>query len=269
MKKIHFLLLLLPIFSIAQISLSKVQVSEEIIKQIKKEKVTIQKKLKLVKAKNANKLYYSFMGKSQTILSDLNNNEMYILDGMNIGYDLETANLPDTLSKRLNFFKTANVLVRGTGEGYSELYFKPNYYYQLFKNKVTTDLSEYLRICSIDDQDVYAGDGEIGISWQQLGERILVREKFIKKFLKSNLKTDVKTQLKEYLYDYFFGSENTKTISEGVFEKSVLKDFKHFIKENPDSKTATMINNMVRCSRKYKSRELLEKTFDKEIIIFK
>ena len=269
MKKIHLLLLLFPLFSIAQIGVSKAQVSEQIIKQIKKENVTVQKKLK--KVKNANKLYYSFMDISQTLLSDLNNNEMYILDGMNIGYDLDlqSSNLPDTLSKRLNFFKTANVLVRGTGEGYSELYFKPNYYYQLFKNRVTPDLSEYLRITAIDNQDVYAGDGAIGISLKQLGDRILVREKFIEKFPKSNLKSDVNTQLKEYLYDYFFGSENTKTISDGVFEKTVLKDFKLFIKQNSDSKTAKMINNMIRYLKKYKSRELLEKNFDKEILIIK
>lgn len=78
----------------------------------------------------------------------------------------------------------------------------PNLYYDMFKDYVTDDYKEYLKIWAKDSEELYQADAGLLISFEEIGERIITWENFLNKYPDSKLNIKVTALLNSYREDY-------------------------------------------------------------------
>ncbi|MCJ7932052.1 MAG: hypothetical protein MUW56_00035 [Chryseobacterium sp.] len=76
---------------------------------------------------------------------------------------------------------------RVMGEGLTEIHSLPGYYESVFKNNVTPDYDAYISQMAKDNKENYAVNGGLLMTWEELGDRLIVWENFINKYPKSPL----------------------------------------------------------------------------------
>jgi len=157
-------------------------------------------------------------------------------------YDSESNSykFPENIRKLSAELKKGSLEFREVGEGYTEIWSVPDYYFSVFKNKVTPDYNTYIEQLSKESESLYSADAGLVISWKELGERTIFWENFIKKYPKSPLISGVKVMYNSYLYDYLFGMENTPTHehSDGTLYDENRQEFNRIIKKYPNSNVA-------------------------------
>ena len=127
----------------------------------------------------------------------------------------------------------------------------PHLYYDVFKDYVTDDYKEYLKIWAKDDEELYQADAGLCISFEELGDRIARWENFLNKFPNSTLKSKVTALLNSYREDYILGMDNTPTIDGGydnvpitIYEEA-KKEYDRFMKKYPNSPTVELIKYLL------------------------
>ena len=90
------------------------------------------------------------------------------------------------------------------------------------------------------------------ISFTEVSERIIYWENYLNRYPNSKLFYKSKEYYSEYLNDYLFGMDNTPTYD---FETKLIldetkKEFNRFIKANPKSKSARIVNLFLENSSK-------------------
>ena len=146
----------------------------------------------------------------------------------------------------------------------------PHLYYDIFKDYVTDDYKEYLKIWAKDDEELYQADAGLSISFEELGERIITWENFLNKFPNSILKPKVTALLNSYREDYILGMENTPTIDGGydnipitIYEEA-KKEYDRFMKNYPNSPTVELIKYFIENYKNENIHELIKsKIFEK------
>jgi len=86
---------------------------------------------------------------------------------------------------------------------------KPDYLYNIFKSRISNEMTEYLRISSKEIKEGFLNDGGLTISFENLYERIITWENFINKYPEFLLKKEVEDNYSKYLSTFFSGSDNT------------------------------------------------------------
>lgn len=81
--------------------------------------------------------------------------------------------------------------------------------YKEFAQYLTDDLKEFVLIMSVESDKVPAKDAALVIEWNEVIDRALRQEAFIKKYPDSSKLDEVKELNKKYLYFTFFGLNNT------------------------------------------------------------
>ena len=192
----------------------------------------------------ADKIFEEYSKSNEELLEKINKIDAEML---NIGFykDKNTAfykdeNIEkDKLDKQNKFLNSYGLEVVPIEDGFV-LTEKKKFYYNLFKNFVTNDYREFLRLYSEEDIDyIEYFDKYVEI----IADRIVAWEKFLEKYPDSNFRKMANDIYQEYRRTYIFGltsSETRESLMNGKANEAV-KEFNRFIKKYPNSPTSDII----------------------------
>ena len=218
----------------------------KLFEEFAENKKEIMEKLKTLNKDEANKLYEQYVEDNENILYKIGEATEKFLDSIYYGSAEEQFTEKDwnDTNKVLNKY---DLELWDIGEGMVTIRELPHLYYDVFKEYVTDDYKEYLKIWAKDDEELYQADAGLCISFEELGDRIARWENFLNKFPNSTLKSKVSVLLNSYREDYILGMDNTPTIDGGydnvpitIYEEA-KKEYDRFMKKYPNSPTVELI----------------------------
>ena len=232
----------------------------KLFEEFAENKKEIMEKLKTLNKDEANKLYEQYVEDNENILYKIGEATEKFLDSIYYGSAEEQFTEKDwnDTNKILNKY---DLELWGIGEGMVTIKELPHLYYDVFKDYVTDDYKEYLKIWAKDHEELYQADAGLSISFEELGERIITWENFLNKYPNSILKPKVIALLNSYREDYILGMENTPTIDGGydnvpitIYEEA-KKEYDRFMKKYPNSPTVELIKYFI---ENYKNENIYE-----------
>ena len=232
----------------------------KLFEEFAENKKEIMEKLKTLNKDEANKLYEQYVEDNENILYKIGEATEKFLDSIYYGSAEEQFTEKDwnDTNKILNKY---DLELWDIGEGMVTIRELPHLYYDLFKDYVTDDYKEYLKIWAKDNEELYQADAGLMISFEELGERIITWENFLNKFANSTLKQRVNDLLNSYREDYILGMDNTPTIDGGydnvpitIYEEA-KKEYDRFMKKYPNSPTVELIKYFI---ENYKNEDIYE-----------
>ena len=232
----------------------------KLFEEFAENKKEIMEKLKTLNKDEANKLYEQYVEDNENILYKIVEATEKFLDSIYYGSTEEQFTEKDwnDTNKILNKY---DLELWGIGEGMVTIKELPHLYYDVFKDYVTDDYKEYLKIWAKDHEELYQADAGLAISFEELGERIITWENFLNKYPNSILKPKVIALLNSYREDYILGMENTPTIDGGydnvpitIYEEA-KKEYDRFMKKYPNSPTVELIKYFI---ENYKNKNIYE-----------
>ena len=232
----------------------------KLFEEFAENKKEIMEKLKTLNKDEANKLYEQYVEDNENILYKIVEVTEKFLDSIYYGSAEEQFTEKDwnDTNKILNKY---DLELWDIGEGMVTIRELPHLYYDVFKDYVTDDYKEYLKIWAKDHEELYQADAGLSISFEELGERIITWENFLNKYPNSILKPKVIALLNSYREDYILGMENTPTIDGGydnvpitIYEEA-KKEYDRFMKKYPNSPTVELIKYFI---ENYKNENIYE-----------
>jgi len=144
----------------------------KLFEEFAENKKEIMEKLKTLNKDEANKLYEQYVEDNENILYKIGEATEKFLDSIYYGSAEEQFTEKDwnDTNKILNKY---DLELWDIGEGMVTIRELPHLYYDLFKDYVTDDYKEYLKIWAKDNEELYQADAGLMISFEELGERII------------------------------------------------------------------------------------------------
>ncbi|UYW02340.1 hypothetical protein K5I29_05430 [Flavobacterium agricola] len=211
----------------------------------------------------ANLLYEDYSQELIANLTSFNFTKSDILDNY-VNYPPNE--IPEEWKKQIEYLKTLGIELVYEGEGYYSFQFKHDYFYQLFKGKVTSDLETFLNNYAEDSKVVFQVDAGIVVPWKEIRKRILRWEKFIIDNPESRYNTTAKEVYAFYLSCYLLGMENTRTYEAKTREiyPEIKNDYLLFISGNPNSFSTELTKEYLEYFD-YAAKNLNNDQFEQEI----
>jgi len=262
MKKIGIIILLLFSFLLLtncnkskneEVKNEKINFSKESYDLFEKfatdKKETIEK-LKSLNKEEANNLYEEYQAQNNNTLYDIEDALAGFLDS--IYNDTNGENFTDKdwsdANKILNKY---DLELWDIGEGMVTIRELPHLYYDMFKDYVTDDYKEYLKIWAKDNEKLYQADAGLLVSFEEIGERIVTWESFLNQYPDTKLNIKVTALLNSYREDYLLGMDNTPTLDGGydnipvTVDEVAKKEYDRFMKKYPNSPTVELIKYLL------------------------
>ena len=212
--------------------------SNDLLEEFKKNKEEVINKLKNSNKEEANKIYEEYSKNNNNILEKINE----IDDEMLSSAFYKDGNLEkDKLDRQNKFLDSYGLEVIQIEDGFM-LIEKNKFYYNLFKNFVTDDYKEFLKLRS-EDMDYLESSNSFDKYFEIIGDKIVAWEKFLEKYPDSKLKRKVQNMSYTYRAGYIFrltSSETRESLMNGKANDAV-KEFNRFIKKYPNSPTSDII----------------------------
>ncbi len=212
--------------------------SNDLLEEFKKNKEEVINKLKNSNKEEANKIYEEYSKNNNNILEKINE----IDDEMLSSAFYKDGNLEkDKLDRQNKFLDSYGLEVIQIEDGFM-LTEKNKFYYNLFKNFVTDDYKEFLKLRS-EDIDYLESSNSFDKYFEIIGDKIVAWEKFLEKYPDSKLKRKAQNMSYTYRAGYIFrltSSETRESLMNGKANDAV-KEFNRFIKKYPNSPTSDII----------------------------
>ena len=262
MKKIGLIILLIFSFLLLtncnkgkneEVKNEKIKFSEEsysLFEKFATDKKETMEKLKSLNKEEANNLYEEYQAQNNHTLYDIEDALAGFLDS--IYNDTNGENFTDKdwadANKILNKY---DLELWDIGEGMVTIRELPNLYYDMFKDYVTDDYKEYLKIWAKDDEKLYQADAGLLVSFEEIGERIVTWESFLNQYPDTKLNIKVNALLNSYREDYLLGMDNTPTLDGGydnipiTVDEVAKKEYDRFMKKYPNSPTVELIKYLL------------------------
>ena len=212
--------------------------SNDLLEEFKKNKEEVIKELKTSSKEEANEIYEEYSVDNDKILEKINEIDVEMLD--NAFY--KDGNIEkDKLNKQNKFLDSYGLEVIQIEDGFM-LTEKNKFYYNLFKNFVTDDYKEFLKLRS-EDIDYLESSNSFDKYFEIIGDKIVAWEKFLEKYPDSKLKRKAQNMSYTYRAGYIFrltSSETRESLMNGKANDAV-KEFNRFIKKYPNSPTSDII----------------------------
>ncbi len=225
----------------------KVQKSSDLFDKVMLMRQLAAEKLKTLKPQQANNYFEDFRRQIDALLHKINEQEShYLMNCYKYRHD-EDGNAttpPDSILKKEERIKNADLLVRDLGEGMFEIGLTNSFYKILFAEKITFDYRAYLALKEAEGGDAIVQDAFLVISQKELADLVLKYEDFISKYPDSKQLKEVRTRYKELQNIYLLGVDNSPIIddSKGVLYAKAKKEFQRFVEAYPKSPTSKLIN---------------------------
>ena len=212
--------------------------SNDLLEEFKKNREEVISKLKNSNKEEANEIYEKYSVDNDKILEKINEIDVEMLD--NAFY--KDGNIEkDKLNKQNKFLDSYGLEVIQIEDGFM-LIEKNKFYYNLFKNFVTDDYKEFLKLRS-EDIDYLESSNSFDKYFEIIGDKIVAWEKFLEKYPDSKLKRKAQNMSYTYRAGYIFrltSSETRESLMNGKANDAV-KEFNRFIKKYPNSPTSDII----------------------------
>ena len=212
--------------------------SNNLLEEFKKNKEEVISKLKNSNKEEANEIYEEYSVDNDKILEKINEIDVEMLD--NAFY--KDGNIEkDKLNKQNKFLDSYGLEVIQIEDGFI-LTEKNKFYYNLFKNFVTDDYKEFLKLRS-EDIDYFEYSNSFDKYLEIIADKIVAWEKFLEKYPDSKLKRKAQNMSYTYRAGYIFrltSSETRESLMNGKANDAV-KEFNRFIKKYPNSPTSDII----------------------------
>ena len=212
--------------------------SNDLLEEFKKNKEEVIKELKTSNKEEANEIYEEYSVDNDKILEKINEIDVEMLD--NAFY--KDGNIEkDKLNKQNKFLDSYGLEVIQIEDGFI-LTEKNKFYYNLFKNFVTDDYKEFLKLRS-EDIDYLEYSNSFDKYLEIIADKIVAWEKFLEKYPDSKLKRKAQNMSYTYRAGYIFrltSSETRESLMNGKANDAV-KEFNRFIKKYPNSPTSDII----------------------------
>jgi len=249
MKKILIIIFTVAIFAIGSIfgykkilSIEKenkiIQLfNKDSLENFSKNKNEMLEKLKTLNKEEADKLYEQYLESNNTILENLNIEHDKLLSGGIYNNEDTSENFTDEEWKIANnFLNRYDLELWYLARGSCIIREVPDFYYKTFKDYVTDDYKEYLKITSKENEEHYVADSGLCITLEELGDRIVTWENFLEKYPNSKLNDKVNNICNSYRRDYILG------VPGGIYDyKESAEEYNRFIKKYPDSPTTELL----------------------------
>ncbi len=177
---------------------------------------------------------------SESIMGKLN--DIY-LAGLNIN---DSENIEDEVLKAFLIQIKANGYKIEAAEG---MYFPVISYefYEPYSFYLSQDMKDYIKIMAIESNQVPAKDAALVIGWEEVIERILNQERFIKDYPNSSKLEDIKELHEKYLMFAFFGLDNTPLFNydSKAIKSDAKREYKKAIAESGDSEFLNHLENFM------------------------
>ena len=212
--------------------------SNDLLEEFKKNKEEVINKLKTSNKEEANEIYEKYSVDNDKILEKINEieDEMFSTEFYKDG-NIEK----DKLNKQNKFLDSYGLEVIQIEDGFM-LIEKNKFYYNLFKNFVTDDYKEFLKLRS-EDIDYFEYSNSFDKYLEIIADKIVAWEKFLEKYPDSKLKRKAQNMSYTYRAGYIFrltSSETRESLMNGKANDAV-KEFNRFIKKYPNSPTSDII----------------------------
>ena len=212
--------------------------SNDLLEEFKKNKEEVINKLKTSNKEEANEIYEEYSVNNDKILEKINEieDEMFSTEFYKDG-NIEK----DKLNKQNKFLDSYGLEVIQIEDGFM-LTEKNKFYYNLFKNFVTDDYKEFLKLRS-EDIDCFEYSNSFDKYLEIIADKIVAWEKFLEKYPDSKLKRKAQNMSYTYRAGYIFrltSSETRESLMNGKANDAV-KEFNRFIKKYPNSPTSDII----------------------------
>ena len=122
------------------------------------------------------------------------------------------------------------------GEGIYEFWLNPNYWVKQVAPHLPKADQVYWQHVAKQEQQPYAYDAGLVISWQVLGERVQIWEQYLKNYPKSYFANDAQRQHDAYLEYLLTGMDNTPSHEQGVLLPEVQAAYAQLIAQYPNSR---------------------------------
>ena len=249
MKKILIIIFTVAIFAIGSIfgykkilSIEKenkiIQLfNKDSLENFSKNKNEMLEKLKTLNKEEADELYEQYLESNNTILENLNIEHDKLLSGGIYNNEDTSENFTDEEWKIANkFLNKYDLELWYLARGTCIIKEVPDFYYKTFKDYVTDDYKEYLKISSKENEEHYVADSGLCITLEELGDRIVTWENFLEKYPNSKLNDKVNNICNSYRRDYILG------VPGGIYDyKESAEEYNRFIKKYPDSPTTELL----------------------------
>ncbi|PHI03228.1 hypothetical protein [Fusobacterium polymorphum] len=213
--------------------------NKDSLENFSKNKNEMLEKLKTLNKEEADELYEQYLERNNIILENLNiEHDKFLSGGINGIYNKDTAeNFTDEEWKIANkFLNRYDLELWYLARGSCIIREVPDFYYKTFKDYVTDDYKEYLKITSDENEEHYVADSGLCITLEELGDRIVTWENFLEKYPNSKLNNKVNNICNSYRRDYILG------VPGGIYDyKESAEEYNRFIKKYPDSPTTELL----------------------------
>ena len=238
--------------------------SNNLLEEFKKNREEVISKLKNSNKEEANKIYEEYSKNNNILLEKINE-----IDGEMLSSAFyKDGNLEkDKLDRQNKFLDSYGLEVIQIEDGFM-LTEKNKFYYNLFKNFVTDDYKEFLKLRS-EDIDYLESSNSFDKYFEIIGDKIVAWEKFLEKYPDSKLKRKAQNMSYTYRAGYIFrltSSETRESLMNGKANDAV-KEFNRFIKKYPNSPTSDIIKYYLENYKNIDVDTLLNEKIDKEFYL--
>ena len=211
--------------------------NKDSLENFSKNKNEMLEKLKTLNKEEADELYEQYLESNNTILENLNIEHDKLLSGGIYNNEDTSENFTDEEWKIANkFLNKYDLELWYLARGTCIIKEVPDFYYKTFKDYVTDDYKEYLKITSKENEEHYVADSGLCITLEELGDRIVTWENFLEKYPNSKLNDKVNNICNSYRRDYILG------VPGGIYDyKESAEKYNRFIKKYPDSPTTELL----------------------------
>ena len=211
--------------------------NKDSLENFSKNKNEMLEKLKTLNKEEADELYEQYLESNNTILENLNIEHDKLLSGGIYNNEDTSENFTDEEWKIANkFLNKYDLELWYLARGTCIIKEVPDFYYKTFKDYVTDDYKEYLKITSKENEEHYVADSGLCITLEELGDRIVTWENFLEKYPNSKLNDKVNNICNSYRRDYILG------VPGGIYDyKESAEEYNRFIKKYPDSPTTELL----------------------------
>ena len=211
--------------------------NKDSLEKFSKNKNEMLEKLKTLNKEEADELYEQYLESNNTILENLNIEHNKLLSGGIYNNEDTSENFTDEEWKIANkFLNKYDLELWYLARGTCIIKEVPDFYYKTFKDYVTDDYKEYLKITSNENEEHYVADSGLCITLEELGDRIVTWENFLEKYPNSKLNDKVNNICNSYRRDYILG------VPGGIYDyKESAEEYNRFIKKYPDSPTTELL----------------------------
>ena len=211
--------------------------NKDSLENFSKNKNEMLEKLKTLNKEEADELYEQYLERNNIILENLNIEHDKLLSGGIYNNEDTSENFTDEEWKIANkFLNKYDLELWYLARGTCIIKEVPDFYYKTFKDYVTDDYKEYLKITSKENEEHYVADSGLCITLEELGDRIVTWENFLEKYPNSKLNDKVNNICNSYRRDYILG------VPGGIYDyKESAEEYNRFIKKYPDSPTTELL----------------------------